>query len=295
MMPCTGTRLMHSTWGCFQETGRAGRDGKPSTCILFYTFADVKSLRKLIDCQDNVSWEQKRAHKELLSQVIGYCENKIDCRRRLVLQYFNEDFPKSECNNTCDNCLNNVGHHHIELDVTEHARNVVAMVRAAVASNIGKITTKQFVEAYYGSKSKMVSFNGYLRLDVTDPSERERKLSLSPCPGDRQGLRQPAAVRQWQQPHEEHYRKAVEQDASRAAPIRGHCSQCRPVGSCLSRRKSAGSLGEQLHPRTRLSEMSYLLYSSALKSTPSTTAAEGLCCTLKLPMAVPIVKPQVQR
>lgn len=47
---------------------------------------------------------QKQQQRENLREVIQYCENKVDCRRQMVLQYFGEKFDKSECNRTCDNC-----------------------------------------------------------------------------------------------------------------------------------------------------------------------------------------------
>lgn len=76
--------LPKSLEGYYQETGRAGRDGLESVCILFYTYGDKRRVEYLIEVGDG-SKEQKQSQKEYLAQVIQYCENKVDCRRQQLL------------------------------------------------------------------------------------------------------------------------------------------------------------------------------------------------------------------
>ena len=80
--------LPQSLEGYYQETGRAGRDGDESMCILFYAFGDRHKIEYLIDKGEG-SHEQKQRQKDYLKQVIQYCENKFDCRRQQLLSVYN--------------------------------------------------------------------------------------------------------------------------------------------------------------------------------------------------------------
>ena len=93
-----------SVEGYYQETGRAGRDGLPSTAWLAYGLQDVVQQRRFID-QSVGDAAHKRKQTANLEAMLGLCET-VGCRRRQLLAYFNQ--PTDEDCGNCDTCLNPV-------------------------------------------------------------------------------------------------------------------------------------------------------------------------------------------
>ena len=92
--------LPRSVEGYYQETGRAGRDGLPSTAWMAYGLQDVVLLRKLIDTSEG-DLAHRRRQSSHLDAMLALCET-IECRRAQMLGYFGEQ--AGECGN-CDTCL----------------------------------------------------------------------------------------------------------------------------------------------------------------------------------------------
>jgi ATP-dependent DNA helicase RecQ len=93
--------LPKSVEGYYQETGRAGRDGLPSTAWLAYGLQDVVQLRKLIDSSDGDA-ARRRVLATHLDAMLALCET-VQCRRVQLLAYFGQQ--STACGN-CDTCLN---------------------------------------------------------------------------------------------------------------------------------------------------------------------------------------------
>jgi RecQ family ATP-dependent DNA helicase len=140
--------------GYYQETGRAGRDNNKSGCYLFYAPRDATTLRRMIMDGDG-NWEQKERQNLMLQKMIGYCENKSDCRRSQVLEYFNERFDKSQCNGSCDNCKSDSVYE--KCDMTDLAKAAIRIVRAVQDANV---TLAYCVDVFRGSRIKKVVETG---------------------------------------------------------------------------------------------------------------------------------------
>ncbi|MDN3512425.1 MAG: DNA helicase RecQ [Candidatus Jettenia sp. CY-1] len=93
--------LPKSIEGYYQETGRAGRDGLKSDCILFFSYADKFKIEYFIN--QKIDENEKLIAYKQLRDITNYCEGNI-CRRKLLLDYFGEKFDEPNCNN-CDVCL----------------------------------------------------------------------------------------------------------------------------------------------------------------------------------------------
>lgn len=85
----------------YQEIGRAGRDGAPSTVTMLYGLADIRQRRRFIDESDAPD-EQRRVEHQRLNALLGLCET-TECRRKALLRAFGEELLE-RCGN-CDVCL----------------------------------------------------------------------------------------------------------------------------------------------------------------------------------------------
>ncbi len=85
----------------YQETGRAGRDGLRSDCVLLFSYGDRQKIEYFINQMANEK-ERQIAHDKLMD-IINFCQTTV-CRRKPLLGYFGEEYDEEKCGG-CDNCL----------------------------------------------------------------------------------------------------------------------------------------------------------------------------------------------
>jgi len=135
----------------YQETGRAGRDGLPSRCILFFGSGDISRQQYFLTQMEDLQ-EQNKA-KENLNTLIRFV-TVHECRRKQILSYFGETY-ESPCNN-CDVCNNTIR----KLEATEDARKYLS----AIVRTRERFGSRYIIDIVRGADTERIRTNGHQHL-----------------------------------------------------------------------------------------------------------------------------------
>jgi ATP-dependent DNA helicase RecQ len=150
--------------GYYQETGRAGRDGEPALCLLYFSRGDIPKIRYFIDqVQDDA---EREIAMEKLNQTVRFASHNV-CRRKQLLAFFGEAYPKDNCG-ACDICTGLV----VQIDISTDAR----IIMSAMARTSERFGINHVIDIVIGADTKRVKELGHNKIKTFGAGKHHDKM-----------------------------------------------------------------------------------------------------------------------
>jgi len=147
----------------YQETGRAGRDGEPAHCLLYFSRGDIPKIRYFIDKMEDKA--ERAIAMEKLNQTVRFASHNV-CRRKQLLSFFGEAYPGNNCN-ACDICTGSAK----QIDISTDAR----ILMSAMARTNERFGIVHIIDIVIGADTRRIRELGHHELKTFGAGRHQDK------------------------------------------------------------------------------------------------------------------------